>query len=118
MHAIFDVICNVFCDNVQILGGTDTSRNKTQKLMTKMVNSLMAKMELGALMIAMYLLGLPDHYTSHHFAPFYWIAFVNDIEKAWSPDITNSDGEKHNKIMVIKKKNRIISLLTMYDYIF
>jgi len=68
----------------------------------KMVNSLAAKMELEAPMIAMYLLGLPNHYTSHRFAPFYWIAFVNDVEKAWSSDA--SIDEKSNKMMLIKKK--------------
>jgi hypothetical protein len=67
---MFDVIHCVFRDNAQILGSSDSGREKTWRLMTKVVNSLTAKMELGVPMIAMYLLGNPDHYTSHRFAPF------------------------------------------------
>jgi hypothetical protein len=115
-HTIFDVIRNIFRDNVEILGGSDTAREKTRKLMTKMVNSLTAKMELGAPMIGMYLLGQPDHYTSHRFAPFYWISFVKEVEKAWSPEA--DDAETGNRVMLIKKKNRIVGLPTTYDYSF
>ncbi|KDR75357.1 hypothetical protein GALMADRAFT_45270, partial [Galerina marginata CBS 339.88] len=40
--------------------------------LTKIVNALTVKMEVGAPMASMYLLGNPDHYTSHRFVPFYW----------------------------------------------
>ncbi|KAJ7028484.1 hypothetical protein C8F04DRAFT_963937 [Mycena alexandri] len=40
--------------------------------MRKMVNSMSAKMEIGSPMASMYLLGNPDHYTSHKYVPFAW----------------------------------------------
>ncbi|KAJ4479509.1 hypothetical protein C8J55DRAFT_396537, partial [Lentinula edodes] len=58
--------------------------------MTKMVNLLATKLELGSPMISMYLLQNPDHYTSQIFVPFYWKPFV--------------------------RHNRYIGLSSAYDY--
>ena len=46
--------------------------------MTKMVNALTARMEIGSPMASLYLLGNPDHYTSHKFTLFYWKNFVRE----------------------------------------
>ena len=114
-HTIFDVIQSVYRDNIQILEGSDSHREKTRRLMMKIVNSLTSKMELGAPMIAMYLLGNPDHYTSHRFTPFYWSTFVKNIERAWQGE--DLDTEKiPDKVMLIKKNNRIVGLPNTYDY--
>ena len=114
-HAIFDVIQNVFQNNAEILGGSASCSEKTRRLMTKMVNSLTARMELGTPMIVMYLLGNPDHYTSHNFVPFYWNKFVTDVKTFWSADYMES---KLDKVMLIKKKDRIMGLSNTYDYIY
>ncbi|TFK58587.1 hypothetical protein BDN72DRAFT_873158 [Pluteus cervinus] len=47
--------------------------------MTKIVNQLTSKMEIGSPMASLYLLGNPDHYTSHTFTPFYWQNYGNKI---------------------------------------
>ncbi|KAJ4463368.1 hypothetical protein C8J55DRAFT_410515, partial [Lentinula edodes] len=39
---------------------------------SRVVNLLSTKLELGSPMISLYLLKNPDHYTSHNFVPFYW----------------------------------------------
>ncbi|KDR70819.1 hypothetical protein GALMADRAFT_46254, partial [Galerina marginata CBS 339.88] len=44
--------------------------------LTRIVNSLTVKMEIGAPMASMYLLGNPDHYTDHIFKPFYWKNYI------------------------------------------
>ena len=46
-------------------------KEKAHYLLTQIVNSLTAKMEIGAPMAAMYLLNNPDHYTDDKFHPFY-----------------------------------------------
>ncbi|KAH7870206.1 uncharacterized protein C8R40DRAFT_990175, partial [Lentinula edodes] len=46
--------------------------------MTKMVNLLATKLELGSPMICLYLLCNPDHYGSHTFIPLYWSTFVTE----------------------------------------
>ena len=81
-HVAFDCIRSVFQKNSEMLGGCESQHVKARKLMTKMVNAMSAKLELGSPMICLYLLGNPDHYTSHRFALFYWLAFVQEVRKA------------------------------------
>ncbi|KAF8878571.1 hypothetical protein BD779DRAFT_1409052, partial [Infundibulicybe gibba] len=59
--------------------------------MTKIVNNLSAKMEMGSPMVSMYLLGNPDHYKSHEFTVFYWQSY---------------------------RHGRIVGLSPVYDYIY
>ena len=73
-HTNFDSICSVFHKNGEMLGGTLPMQEKACCIMTKIVNLLNAKAEMGS-MICMYLLGNPDHNTSHTFVPFYWQPF-------------------------------------------
>ncbi|KAF8240072.1 hypothetical protein L208DRAFT_1069702, partial [Tricholoma matsutake] len=76
---------------------------------------LIAKSEMGQPMICMYLLGNPDHYTSHEFVPFYWQSFVNEVRKAWNKDLTD---ELPAKVALMKHRGRIIGLSNVYDYIY
>src|SRR6266511_6135398 len=70
-HTIFDSIHSVFSKNSEMIGGTLPMKEKARMVMTKIVNMISAKMEMGAPMISMYLLGNPDHYTDHKFIPFF-----------------------------------------------
>ncbi|KAF6759527.1 hypothetical protein DFP72DRAFT_796259, partial [Ephemerocybe angulata] len=58
--------------------------NGARQMLTKVVNSLSSKMEVGAPMAALYLLQNPDHYTSHQFVPFYWRNYFNYVQGQWS----------------------------------
>ncbi|KAJ3891937.1 hypothetical protein GG344DRAFT_18046, partial [Lentinula edodes] len=80
--------------------------------MTKMVNLLATKLELGSPMICLYLLHNPDHYTSHNFIPFYWRTFVSEARKVWHSD----DSHNENKVVILKKKGSIKCLSSTYDY--
>ncbi|KAF8237610.1 hypothetical protein L208DRAFT_1246566, partial [Tricholoma matsutake] len=82
-HVIFDTVRSMFQKHSEMIGGDDTHKDKAQKLMTKIVNSLSAKMEMGSPMACMYLLGNPDHYTNYLFVPFYWKSFVQEARKPW-----------------------------------
>ncbi|KAF8224096.1 hypothetical protein L208DRAFT_1013558, partial [Tricholoma matsutake] len=80
------------------------------------VNSLSAKMEMGAPMICMYLLGFPDHYTGHIFVPFYWQLFVNNARSVWTPHGNMPDEAEH--VTLLKKRDEIIAMSPVSDYIF
>ncbi|KAH7918709.1 hypothetical protein BV22DRAFT_996853, partial [Leucogyrophana mollusca] len=54
--------------------------------LTQIVNSLTSKLEIGAPMASLYLLGHPDHYTSHEFASCHWKSFVYEARKDWHPE--------------------------------
>ena len=93
-YAVFDTIRSIFDKNPDVVGGSDSMKEKARKLMTKIVNSLSAKMEMGNPMICMYILGNPDHYKSHDFRVFYWMSFVNVARSPWLPSEVDSCGSK------------------------
>ena len=68
---------------------------------------------MGAPMICMYLLGNPDHYTSHTFVPFYWQSFVTQVRQDF-----DADEQEVQKVTLIKKKGKIVGLSPVYDYIY
>jgi hypothetical protein len=113
-HVAFDSIRSVFQKNSEMLGGCESQHVKARKLMTKMVNAMSAKLELGSPMICLYLLGNPDHYTGHRFVPFYWLSFVQEVRKAWDEDLT---GEPPQKIGMLKRNGRIVGVSHVHDYI-
>ena len=113
-HVAFDSIRSVFQKNSEMLGGSESQHVKARKLMTKMVNMMSAKLELGSPMICLYLLGNTDHYTSHRFVPFYWLSFVQEVRKAWDEDLT---GEPPQKIGMLKRNGKIVGVSYVHDYI-
>ena len=86
--------------------------------MTKIVNSLTARQELGIPMIAIYLLGQPDHYTSDHFINFFWEAYVKVVDKAWSSVDEIEQTMSTSKVLLIKIKDQLWVLPVTHDYIF
>ncbi|PBK85072.1 hypothetical protein ARMGADRAFT_868231, partial [Armillaria gallica] len=80
----------------------------------KIVNLLAVKLELGAPMLAMYLLGHPDHYTDHEFIPFYWTNFVNEVCKYWTP--SNEDSEGSDNMIIVRQGGELHSFSPVMDY--
>lgn len=66
-------------------------------------------------MIAMYLLGNPDHYTNHTFKSFYWQSYVTEARRFWYPD---EEGNFSDKVMLMKRKGQILGLSPVFDYIY
>jgi len=97
-HTIFESIRSVFHKNSEMIGGSLPMKEKARMIMTKVVNMISAKMEMGSPMISMYLLGNPDHYTDHKFIPFYWQSFVAEAEWAFRDDLVPM------KVTLVKQK--------------
>ena len=70
-YTMFDTIRQIFKRNKTLLTGNENVKASARSLVTKLVNALTAKLEIGSPMASMYLLGNPDHYTSHTFINFY-----------------------------------------------
>jgi len=76
-------------------------------------------------MALMYLLGNPDHYTSHMFIPFWWKSYVSDVMRYWSlensshskPDIENNT-HKINQSEVLEDSDNDNVLIGLEDGIF
>ncbi|KAF8883146.1 hypothetical protein BD779DRAFT_1444286, partial [Infundibulicybe gibba] len=101
--------------NTDIIGGTAPRQEKARQLMTKIVNNLSAKMEMGSPMVCMYLLGNPDHYKSHQFATFFWQGYVSEARKAWE---ANDIAAPPDKVTLLKCKGSIVGLSPVFDYIY
>ena len=112
-HTIFDSIRSIFQRNSEMMNGSLPMKEKARRFMTKVANLLSAKAEMGAPMICMYLLGNPDHYTSHSFVPFYWQSYVGEVRRIFE-EISE---EQQPKMMLIKKKGKIVGLSPVQDYV-
>src|SRR6202453_852061 len=116
-YSIFDTIRSVFDRNSEMLGGSLKRKEEARKLMTQIVNNLTAKLEIGGPMASLYLLGNPDHYTSHEFVPVYWKNYVREVLKSWTTD--DSQIELHpEKIVLQKAKGVFVGVSTVYDYMY
>ena len=105
-----------------MVGGCDARNDNAQKLMTNIVNTaLSAKMEMGSPMICMYLLGLPDHYTSHKFCTFFWQSFIQECQKPWvcaeEGTAGACDSDLSDKAALLKHNGRVIGLSPVFDYV-
>ena len=112
---VFDVVRRQCLANPVILDDDPQCHEKVRALMTKIVNNLSAKMEIGAPLACSYVLGFPDHYTSHHFASFYWQPFVHEVRSFWDRNI---DPGITPKVALIKQRNCVVGLSPIYDYIY
>ena len=127
-HVIFETVQSMFQKHSDIIGGSDTRKDKARKLMTKIVNSLSSKMEIGSPMACMYLLGNPDHYTDHTFIPFYWQSFVREARKPWEQVMATmvcadsesdlaTNTEHPEKLAIFRHKGRVIGFSPVHDYV-
>ncbi|PBK84461.1 hypothetical protein ARMGADRAFT_906023, partial [Armillaria gallica] len=78
-----------------ILASSVSSKEKARCLMGKIVNLLAVKQEMGAPMLAMYLMGHPDHYTDHQFKMLYWKNYVTEVRDVWQDENDKAKEDTH-----------------------
>ncbi|PPR04686.1 hypothetical protein CVT24_011903 [Panaeolus cyanescens] len=113
-HTIFDTVRGTFRKHGEMLTGTSGMQDKARAFMTKVVNQLSAKAELGAPMICLYLLKNPDHYTSHEYVVFYWRTYVAEARR---PFETSQDAESEEKVIILRSKGKVVACSWLQDYI-
>jgi hypothetical protein len=125
-YTAFDAVRQVFNRNSEMIGGNADRQITARQLMTKMVNALTARMEIGSPMASLYLLGNPDHYTSHKFTLFYWKNFVREARNPWITTTENdtmesavlNEREMPEKLVLQKYEGTYVGLSNVYDYIY
>jgi hypothetical protein len=95
-----------------MIGGNLPRKQKARALLTQIVNNLTAKMEIGAPMASMYLLGNPDHYTNSKFTVFYWKSYVTHILNIWRTETSS----KEKVILMKNKEGEYIAFSGIDDY--
>jgi Helitron helicase-like domain at N-terminus/PIF1-like helicase len=116
-YSMFDTIRQIFERNETLLTTKENMQNSARSLVTKMVNALTAKLEIGSPMASMYLLGNPDHYTSHEFVNFYWRSFVREACSVFSTPLEDIDNMPE-KVMLNKSRGKFVALSNVHDYIY
>lgn len=82
-YQIFSSIYDVFERSPDVWTESRSDSDAARRLILMMANSLTSKIEIGGPMAAMYLLGHPDHYSSHSFVVFYWRPYVQYVLNVW-----------------------------------
>ena len=100
-----------------MLGGNLERKEKACKLVIQMVNSLTSKMEIGGPMACLYLLGNPDHYTSHKFTVIYWKNYVGEVLSSWRSDDDMQDIVPE-KLVLQKRNGKYVGFTAVHDYIY
>ena len=116
-YSMFDTIRQIFERNETLLTEKENIKASARSLVTKMVNALTAKLEIGGPMASMYLLGNPDHYTSHTFINFYWRSFVNEARSVFLTSMEEVD-DFPEKVILNKSKGKIVAFSKVHDYIY
>ena len=102
-HQLFSSAYDIFESNPNFFNGLEKPKDAARKLILKIVNALSSKLEIGSPMASLYLLGNPDHYTSHQFTIFWWKRFVSEVQNDWKEgnpsanDNSNYPEEKDKK---------------------
>ncbi|KAH7904613.1 hypothetical protein BJ138DRAFT_1138502 [Hygrophoropsis aurantiaca] len=108
-YVVFDTIKSVYDRNASLFSGTLERAEKARKIMTQI-------MEIGAPMASLYLLGNPDHYTSHSFNTFYWKGYVSEVRRCFITD----HGEKEDEDSIVLKRiaDSVVGTSPVFDYIY
>ncbi|KAF5372660.1 hypothetical protein D9615_009864 [Tricholomella constricta] len=116
-YVAFEAIRGALSKNTEIIASSDSSKEKARSLMTKLVNSLSAKAEMGSPMMCLYLLKNPDHYTSHKFRDVYWQDFVCEVQKSW-PNAKEHGNMPPERVVLFKKNDNVYGMSRVHDYIY
>ena len=116
-YSMFDTIRQIFERNETLLTEKENVQAGARSLVTKMVNALTAKLEIGSPMASMYLLGNPDHYTSHTFINFYWRSFVHEARSVFLTPLEEIK-DFPEKVVLNKSNGKFVALSKVHDYIY
>ncbi|TRM55928.1 hypothetical protein BD626DRAFT_415190, partial [Schizophyllum amplum] len=114
-YHIMSCIKGVFERNGPVFEGSAKDGASARKLMLQMVNALAPRMELGSPMASAYLLGHPDHYTSHEFVVFWWKNYVNHVLADWPSSVRDNSFEE--RVVLRKEDGQVIGVSLVDDYV-
>ncbi|KAH6888300.1 hypothetical protein BKA70DRAFT_1121558, partial [Coprinopsis sp. MPI-PUGE-AT-0042] len=117
-HQIFSSAYDIFDKASEDLFGEMPTKVAARKLVLKIVNALTSKMEIGSSTAAMYLLGNPDHYTSHDFVPFWWRSYVSEVNRQYSANTPPTENSTMDVVILGKEGGEIVAKSVVDDYIF
>jgi hypothetical protein len=125
-HHIFSNALDIYQKNSDLLVDSGSTNDAARKMLLRIGNSLTAKIEVGSPMACMYLLGHPDHYTSHHFVPVFWKQYVYRVRAVWykhdkdvhniTDDNTEADQCDERMLLSVDPKGDVAVMSKVDDY--
>lgn len=117
-HVIFDTILTIFERNVEMLHGSLERNEKARRLMVKVINAVGVKLEIGAPMAAMFLLGNPDHYSSHTFVNFPWKLYVRRARSVFRDEKSEMIEEEPESVLIKNVRGKLVGSSPVHDYVY
>lgn len=120
-HHIFSTIRAVFEKRRSEMDGISGGTAEARKVVLQVVNSLSSKMEIGSPLAALYLLGNPDHYTSHTFVVFWWRKYVLHVRGEPQPqnsDTSDSAMANNDKVSLAHVDGVYVATADTDDYVY
>ncbi|KAL6309553.1 hypothetical protein BKA93DRAFT_723263, partial [Sparassis latifolia] len=105
-------------DRIESVDGFgNTSSDAARKLITKIVNALIAQQQTGGSFLCANLLGQPDHYTNMRFKTFYWYSFVKYVSQL-AEGVIAEDLLSTDRVVVGMVRDNVVPITRINDYIF
>ncbi len=119
-YSVFEAVKAVLERRTDIEERSGSREEVARRVITKVVNVLSARREIGGPAACSYLLGNPDHYTNREFKVLYWYTYLKRAMANVAPEhdvLTKSDRIDDKVLMTVTEK-RVVGLSKVNDYIF
>lgn len=86
-HSVFEAVKAVLDKRTDFCTDNKAAAESARKALTKVVNVLTSRTEVGGPMLCSLLLGNPDHYTNMKFKVFFWYSYFLPVARLWGFDL-------------------------------
>jgi hypothetical protein len=118
-HTMFDIIRMAVDDKQRYVSEDNDTLLSARKLVTRVVNALTAKTEIGGPMVCCHLLGNPEHYTDRTFKPFFWFSYAKLVAETWNEPCHVSDviqSSESDKVVISSTPAGLVPYRKVHDY--
>jgi hypothetical protein len=118
-HTMSDVIRKAVDDKNRYVSDNGNVHMSARKLITRVVNALTAKTEIGGPLVCFHLLGNREHYANRTFKPFFWFSYAKIVAQAWNEPFHSSYVIQFNvsdKVVITSAPTGLTPYKKVYDY--
>ncbi len=119
-YSVFEAVKAVLERRTEIEENSASTEEAGRRVLTKVVNILSARREMGGPAVCSYLLGNPDRYTNRVFKVFFWYAYVKRVllDTRSASDVLLGDGGSEERVVVALNSNKVVGLSKVNDYVY